>query len=219
MITILISGNDTGVGKTHVTGLLARQLAAAGSRVRIVKIVETGATASRGDAATASAIAGASATVESLTLFSFKAPLAPLQAAALENRPLRFHTILDAISQLDRSADVMLLEGAGGLAVPLDEDGSDWADLARELPVAATLLIVQDRLGAINQARLLAAYCETKCAPSPVWLLNASTPAASEVRQTNRHALSTGPLPLYDSEQIEAVVALIGDCAFGKAPA
>lgn len=205
MTLVLISGNDTGVGKTHVTGLLARQLTQSGHRVRIVKAIETGSTCTQGDAATAAALAGPG--VQALTLFSFKAPLAPLQAAAMENRAINFRAVRDAIASLDTSADITLLEGAGGLAVPLDHDGSDWADLARELGVVATLLVVQDRLGAINQARLLAAYAESHGAPNPVWLLNANTPLASEVREANRLALSSGPLPLYNS-QASSITAL-----------
>lgn len=207
MISVLISGNDTGVGKTHVTGLLARRLSADGLRVRIVKIVETGATANSGDAATAAKASGAS--VEALTLFSFRAPLAPLQAAALENRPLNFRVILDAVARLDHSADVTLLEGAGGLAVPLDANSSDWADLARELRVAATLLVVQDRLGAINQARLLAAYAQNRRVPAPAWVLNAPAPVAPEVAHANRLALADGPLPLFDAGQAKSLDALI----------
>lgn len=207
MISVLISGNDTGVGKTHVTGLLARRLTADGLRVRIVKIVETGATANPSDATTAAALAGPN--IEALTLFSFRAPLAPLPAAAFENRPLNFRVIHDAIARLDHTADVTLLEGAGGLAVPLDADGSDWADLARELRVAATLLVVQDRLGAINQARLLATYAQTRRTPAPAWVLNTTAPVAPEVARTNRDALAAGPLPLFDAGQADSLDALI----------
>jgi dethiobiotin synthetase len=82
MRAILVTGSDTGVGKTHATAALARLLAAGGARVQIVKVVETGALAgNEGDAARAQRLAGGVGEV--FTLASFPVPIAAASAAAL----------------------------------------------------------------------------------------------------------------------------------------
>ena len=49
--------------------------------------------------------------------------------------------------------------------MPIDADGTDWADFARELAPDATVIVLDDRLGAIKQARLVAAYAKAKAIP------------------------------------------------------
>src|SRR5687768_12007073 len=95
MRTVLVTGSDTGVGKTHVVATLARLLGARGTRVQIVKVVETGcdAVAGReGDAACARRLSGSDAVA--FTLASFPAPLAPAAAAALADRPLALEALV-----------------------------------------------------------------------------------------------------------------------------
>ena len=110
MRTLLVTGADTGVGKTQVTAALARLLAAGGARVQIVKAVETGSPA-QGDAERARELAGADAEV--FTLAAFAAPLAPLAAAALEGRAFSMEAMTDALRALP-PCDWRIVEGAGG---------------------------------------------------------------------------------------------------------
>lgn len=193
MKTIFVSGSDTGIGKTHVTGLLAGALSAAGARVQIVKPVQTGV--DEGEPLDAELAAGGDPAIDSFTLFRFHRPLSPLHAALLEKRSLSLEALLRAVRELPR-ADYRLVEGAGGLAVPLDEKGDDWADFARLLGVDASLLVVEDRLGAINQARLLLTHAAARHLPTPLLVLNRIKPLAEEVAEANLEGLRACGAPL-----------------------
>ena len=120
MKTVLVSGSDTGIGKTRVVGLIARLLSGRGERVRIVKPVETGRAADGeegGDASLAAAAAGL-AREAARTPLRFAAPLAPLAAARAEGRVLDWAALVDG-AESTPSCDWRIIEGAGGLAVPL----------------------------------------------------------------------------------------------------
>src|SRR5580704_1938926 len=151
MRAILVTGSDTGVGKTHATAALARLLAAGGARVQIVKVVETGAAGgNEGDAVRAQRLAGGMG--EAFTLASWPAPLAPASAAALAGQKLSLEILVERVRALPR-CDWRVFEGAGGIATPIDDRAHDWADFAAVLEVEAAVIVVPDRLGAINQAR------------------------------------------------------------------
>lgn len=206
MKTFLVLANDTGAGKTRVTGALAGMFAAYGHAVQIVKLVETGVEAgSPGDADTAAAQAretaalfGQKARVTAHTLFSFAAPLAPVVAASREKKPFNKTLLGEALAALpDDGADFRILEAAGGLAVPIDGDGADWADFARELAPDATVIVLDDRLGAINQARLVAAYAKSKHIPKAGFWLNAARDTPADVRAVNRTHLAPTGVPIF----------------------
>ncbi len=193
MRTLFIAGSDTGIGKTRVTGLLAALLPLSGESVQIVKPVETGVTAGDdGDADRAAAYARSARSdgirVETHTLRRFPEPLAPLAAAQRAGAALEADTLLAEIDRLPAS-DWRLIEGAGGLAVPLGRDGSDWSDFAAALPGAHVILVVPDRLGAINQARLTAFYAEGKRLGYSLWL-NENIPVDRAVREANRDGVA-----------------------------
>ncbi len=208
MRTILISGNDTGVGKTHVTGRLARVLARGGARVQVVKPLETGRQEGEpGDAEEAARVGGAG--VEGVTLFRYSRPLAPLEAARLEGRSLALADLLAAIEAL-APCDWRLVEGAGGLAVPVDGDGSDWADVARGCGAEALVLVVEDRLGSINQARLLESHCRVKGFSDPILFLNARQAPASDVARSNRLGLARLGLACVGTGSFEDLAAALG---------
>lgn len=207
MNTILISGNDTGIGKTHVTGVLARALAASGQRVQVVKPVQTGVTEGEpGDADLACQACGPLAKAH--TLFRFRRPLAPLQAAAYEGRRCDLGQLLRGVVSLP-VCDWRLVEGSGGLAVPLDENGADWADLARELRVQATVLVVEDRLGAINQARLLLSHALLRQVPAPLVVLNQIHTLPEEVAFSNLEGLQACGAPVLRPASPGALLAAV----------
>ena len=184
----MISGSDTGVGKTRVTAAVARLMAPEAGSVMIVKPVETGvANSGEGDAARAARESGVER-VSCRTLFSFPDPLAPLTAARKAGRRLSIEEVAAAVEALPREG-VRLIEGAGGLAVPLDENGADWADLGARLRVDFTILVVPDRLGAINQARLVWDYARRRGLRAGLWL-NETESADADVRAANRAGLA-----------------------------
>lgn len=200
-ITILVSGSDTGVGKTHIVAVLASIAHSdTGDPVQVVKLVETGVEpGSVGDAKRALRRAGVPG--EAFTLFSFRRPIAPLTAAAIDGAELNFELLLRALAGLP-PAGVRIIEGAGGLAVPLDPSGKDWSDLAVAIQADATVLVVPDRLGAINQARLTASYAILRNLRYGIWL-NETTPAPADVRESNYLAISS-LLPLWGLENYSA---------------
>ncbi|MGN0884402.1 MAG: aminotransferase class I/II-fold pyridoxal phosphate-dependent enzyme [Candidatus Spyradosoma sp.] len=189
MQTIFVSGNDTDAGKTHVLGLVAGTLAARGLSVQIVKFVETGMPRddSPGDAdralASARAVARGAGTLAAFRLARYSQPLAPTEAARRDGAVFSVEETAEKLRALP-PCDVRLVEGAGGLGVPVDDAGTDWADFARER-ADATLIVVENRLGAISQARFLATYCAAKGVPAPHFWLNEIRPQSEGVLASN----------------------------------
>jgi dethiobiotin synthetase len=173
--TFFITGSDTGVGKTVLTVLLARHLRAGGVRVRAVKPLCSGG---RDDAAALRVAQGGELTLDEINPWHFRAALAPLVAARRERRKVRPADVRRFLREAAAKADVLLIEGAGGLLSPLGED-FDARDLI--VPFWATpLIVVPDRLGAINQALLVVSSLPAAVAPRAQIVLSATvTPDGS----------------------------------------
>ena len=135
-----ISGIDTGIGKTIATGLMARALAARGVDVLTVKLVQTGNDGFSED--------DAGLTAPQI----FKFPSSPLLAAQLEGKTVDLKAISEAVRACAARHQVVLVESAGGLHVPLTED-----TLTVEFAAAQRwplILVTCGRLGAINHTLL-----------------------------------------------------------------
>ena len=139
-----IIGTDTGVGKTFVTAALAAALRARGRDVTVFKPVQSGASAddSSGDAA----LLGADC------IYAFAAPLAPLVAARAEGRAIELELILERARALAHEHELLLVEGAGGLLVPLGEE-FNLADLAVALGLPL-VVVARAGLGTVNHTLL-----------------------------------------------------------------
>jgi len=198
MVTILISGSGTGVGKTFVAAALARIAAAHGRSVQIIKPVQTGLKPGEpSDAETSASLAELRPDCAH-TLRRYPEALAPLAAAAKAGKKLDMAAVEQEILALPE-ADVRLVEGAGGVAVPLGPDGWDWVDFAAEIRADAMVLVVPDELGAINQARLAYFYAQGKhhaTVPSGI-LLNALKPPPTDVAESTRQALQSAAVPVW----------------------
>jgi len=145
---LFITGTGTGVGKTWVTRGLARAWTQAGRRVVAIKPVETGCAPDSADAIALARACGRPELAQAPGLHRGRAPLAPW-AATLEGEPAPdFEALVDSTAALCAGADIALIEGAGGLLVPLDAD-RDMADLARALD-AELVLVGDDRLGVLS---------------------------------------------------------------------
>ncbi len=190
MPVVFVTGSDTGVGKTHVAGLLARRLARDGF-TQVIKPVESGA----GHGRPSDAPKAAGKWAEPHTLLSLPDPLAPLAAARKARRKLDLATILKLYRALP-DAPCRVVEGAGGVAVPLDPSGKDWADFAAAIRPMVAVVVVADRLGAINQSRLAIAYLRRRFdGPVGVWL-NAVQKPSADVAASNRAGLAAAGIPL-----------------------
>jgi dethiobiotin synthetase len=147
---LFISGTATGVGKTYVTRALAAALRAGGKRVAAVKPVETGYTSL--ETSDAFAIARASGRPELATAAGFyraKPPLSPYGAMLEgEPRPPSVPALVDAIHHASRGTELCLVEGAGGLLVPLDMRDT-MADLVAALGLPL-VLVATNVLGVLS---------------------------------------------------------------------
>ncbi len=151
---LFITATDTGAGKTFIASRLVAAMHARGYRVAVRKPVESGCSELNGqllahDAEQLRQAAGAWETRASVCPYPLREPLSPPRAARLMKQKLFLHE-LQAACNAPESSDFLLLEGAGGFFAPLAEDALN-ADLASALALPL-LLIVPDRLGAINQA-------------------------------------------------------------------
>ena len=191
MPVFFVTGSDTGVGKTHVVGLLARRMARDGF-TQVIKPVESGAAAGR----PADALKAAGKWAEAHTLLALPAPIAPLAAAKKARKQLDLATLLKLYRAVP-SAPCRVVESAGGVAVPIDPKGKDWSDFAAAIKPMAVIIVVEDRLGAINQARLAIAYLRRRYdGPMGVWL-NAIKKPTPAVAAANRAGLADAWIPLY----------------------
>ncbi|HEX3730959.1 MAG TPA: aminotransferase class I/II-fold pyridoxal phosphate-dependent enzyme [Opitutaceae bacterium] len=205
MRTVLVTGSDTGIGKTHVVGELARALAAGGARVQIVKPVETGVPAgAEGDAERARRAAGG-VRVEAFTLASFPLAIAPAAAAAAAGAALSLDALAAQVRALP-ACDWRLVEGAGGIASPIDAQSRDWADFGTAIGADAVVVVVPDRLGAINQARLAFARAAGAELRAGIWL-NRIEPIDPAVASSNRAGLAAAGVPLWDAAALQALPA------------
>jgi dethiobiotin synthetase len=139
-----VTATDTGVGKTFITAALAAVLRARGQDVAVFKPVQSGAAADdpSGDAV----LLGADC------VYAFAAPLAPLVAARAEGRTIELEPILKRARELEHEHEFLLVEGAGGLLVPLADD-LDLADLAVALGLPL-VIVARAGLGTVNHTLL-----------------------------------------------------------------
>jgi dethiobiotin synthetase len=154
MSAIFVAGTDTGVGKTVVTGLLARDLSLRGYRVATQKWVQTGR-ASDLDAHLrwmGRSRAEFRGFLSAMVPCALAAPVSPHLAAELGGSRIAVSRIRRGFELLSRHFDFVIVEGAGGLMVPLSRKKL-LIDLARELDLPV-LLVAGNRLGAINHTLL-----------------------------------------------------------------
>jgi len=152
MSVLVVTGTDTGVGKTVVTAALTTLAAARGSSVAVVKPAQTGVQVGEpGDLDEITRLAGAGTPFE---YARYPDPLSPATAARHSGLPaLDLAKAATRISELAEVFRLVLVEGAGGLLVRYDEDGATIADLAR-LVRAPALVVVRAGLGTLNHTAL-----------------------------------------------------------------
>jgi dethiobiotin synthetase len=158
---VVVTGTGTGVGKTAVTSAIAALAVAAGRRVAVLKPAQTGIDAAQlGDVDEVRRLAGPSVTCRELA--RFPAPLAPARAARLAGLiPVTTATTASVARELAVEHDLVLVEGAGGLLVPLDDSGGTLADVAAALS-APVLVVVGAGLGTLNHTALTVEALRTR---------------------------------------------------------
>ena len=174
---IFVTGTDTGVGKTVVAVALLEALVASGRRAVGMKPISAGVDAASSCNADVEALARAGnvdALLSDRNSFSFVPAIAPHLAAREAGVRIDLAQIAAAYARLATSADIVVVEGAGGVRVPIDAQ-HDMLDIAvvLRLPV---LLVVGMRLGCLNHALLSAAAIDARGLRLAGWVANAIDP-------------------------------------------
>lgn len=151
-----VTGTDTGVGKTRVAVALIHALRARGLRVAAMKPVAAGHAPGElnEDVVALMRAVDVAADVGDVNPYAFPEPIAPHIAAAHAGTRIDLGVIAAAYSRLAAHADAVVVEGAGGWRVPLNET-EDMADLAQTLDLSV-VLVVGLRLGCLSHALLTA---------------------------------------------------------------
>ena len=151
MSVVVITGTNTGVGKTVATAALACHARVAGRPVAVCKPVQTGTADGDDDLAEIGRLSGVT---DLVGVARYPRPLAPVAAAEDAGLPLPSGSdLLAAIRAVDGQGRLTLVEGAGGLLVELAADGVTLRDLAVELG-APVLIVAEAGLGTLNHTAL-----------------------------------------------------------------
>lgn len=153
---IFISGIDTDAGKSFATGFLAKQFIAEGKSVVTQKFIQTGCEGYSEDIDLHRQIMGIERLAEDLDhttapiVFSY--PASAQLAASIDKRTIELELIDHSTEELKKRFDIVLIEGAGGLMVPITDDffAIDYA-ASRRLPIS---LVTNSKLGSINHTVL-----------------------------------------------------------------
>ncbi len=181
----LVTGTDTGVGKTYVTCQLVRALRKAGVDAVGYKSVCCG---ERTDAELLVAASENVEPIEALNPIWYQAPVTPAVAAELEGKPVSLDAIQAHAEALAERHDVLLMEGVGGWEVPMTRTET-FSDLAQALgwPV---ILVAANRLGALNHTLLTERAIQDRGLEILAVILNHLTEEHHVAMTTNRRILN-----------------------------
>lgn len=144
----MVTGTGTDVGKTVFSVHLVRRAVRLGWRPAVFKPFCSGG---RGDAVALREAAGGATPLDVMNPWHFRPPLAPAIAAAAAGRHIRIAEVVKHVREHAADADLVVVEGAGGLLSPLAADG-DAPALIRRLGAVAVVVAV-DRLGVLHDVR------------------------------------------------------------------
>jgi len=214
MSGVFVTGTDTGVGKTWVAAALLRSLVAAEFRAVGMKPVAAGfepGTDVNGDVVALLDAGNVDAQAQWRNPYAFADAVAPHLAAAAAGVPIEMSRIVDAAAMLRRTADALVVEGAGGALVPIDRT-RDMLDIAATLGLPV-LLVVGMRLGCLNHALATALVVQRRGLVLAGWIANALPPQMALLTQ-NVEALAerlgsppialvgAGERPTFDAKQL-----------------
>ena len=185
---LFVTGTDTEVGKTIVTGGLAAILREAGLDVGVMKPAETGCEVKNGELLPADAdflgkMSGVNEPREKVVPYRFKEPLAPAVAAELEGVNIEIEKIMENFKEISATHEFILVEGAGGLLAPLSRDFL-ILDLIKLLQLPS-LIVSRADLGTINHTLLTLRCLQAEKLPVAGIVINNLSPAKSLAAKTN----------------------------------
>lgn len=171
MKAYFITGTDTDAGKTVVACMLAKSARAAGLRVGVMKPFASGTLE---DTIALREAAGSKASLQAITPVYFKTPAAPWAAARKEKRNIDWKAVDKAFREWKGQCDVLLIEGIGGLLVPITEKFT-VADLIRRWRIPA-ILVSRWGLGTLNHTALSLEVLKSRKIPVAGLIFNQTAP-------------------------------------------
>lgn len=190
---LLITGTDTGVGKTTVACALVAEILARGVDLDVSKPVETGCRQNGSgelvpeDGIRLRQAAGERSSLSEVVPLRFELPAAPTVAAEAVGQIIDTKSLISDLKRRANDRDLLIVEGAGGLLVPIAEHFS-FADLAKALG-ARVLVVIGSKLGAINHSALTFETLAARQIPAVGYVLNECYPPTSgdeAATRTNR---------------------------------
>lgn len=223
-VAVLVTSTDLFVGKTFVATGLARALRDRGYSVGVMKPIELGWDSKVDgewplDADRLRQAADSDDPVEDVVPYVFPDMVAPQVAADRRCEPIELDRIEASLDRLREKHDIVLVEGVGGLAVPLD-DGINLANLARDCNMKV-LVVARAHMGTLNLTYLTVNYARQNGLDVVGVIMNMLDPAVDDpTTSTNRKMVETmcevpvwGVIPLQeDNDTIEKVVGQCADC-------
>jgi len=191
---VFVVGTDTGVGKTLIASALVLALKEKGVDVGVMKPLESGAVRFEGaliprDAYQLKEVAGVDDPLERVNPYCFEAPVAPAEAARRERGEIDLKRIEEAFWAMASRHEVMIVEGVGGLLVPVAR-GVLLPQLigTMGLPI---LLVGRAGLGTINHTLLSLYYCKKEGLKVMGYLLNKTSPEVDPSEEDNPRWISS----------------------------
>jgi dethiobiotin synthetase len=189
---LVVSGTDTGVGKTEVACALIRLFREAGRKVIGLKPVETGCREEAGELVAEDALrlrqaAGVDEPLERIVPYRLRPALAPAEAAKQEGVIITIDRIFQTFDFFAGRYDLIVVESAGGLLVPIN-DNFLFADLLPNF-VLPVLLVAPNRLGVINHTLLSLEALQRRKVPVLGVVLNQLSPEPDASAATNAAAI------------------------------
>lgn len=208
-----ITGTDTGVGKTVVTAGLARHLTERGYSIGVMKPVETGVARVdeiNSDAALLKAAASAGEPLDLISPYRLSPPLAPLAAARQMGVTIELDRIVQTFEGLRDKHTLILIEGAGGLMVPV---GVDWdmRDLMVRLGLPV-LVVGRPTLGGVNHAILTLEALKRRGLRVLALLLNQSERPLDRAHATEQVASTVALLKERSDVPVLGPLSYNGEC-------
>lgn len=192
---IFVAGTDTGVGKTFVAGGLAAALKKNGINVGVFKPFESGTAGGHSDYKYLKEISGSEDPDDWICPFRFEEALAPGVAAERAGIEIDWCRVTDCFESIATRHDFVIVEGSGGLLVPLAPGKTD-IDLIRECEFSV-LLVARLGLGTINHTLLSVAFLQSQKIPCLGIILNQTTAETGIAEETNPEVLKKlSPVPI-----------------------
>lgn len=189
---LFITGTDTGVGKTVVTAAILAWLRHRRLKAGVMKPIETGVDRECSSPANSDALflmecGGIKDTLAKICPIRLKPAASPYQAARIENRTLRPEAILSAYRTLSEKYDWMVVEGLGGLRVPITRD-YEVVDLMRDLDLPA-VVVARHQLGTLNHTLMTLDTLKENWVPVRGVIFNRTGPEALDAIEQNQPRL------------------------------